>query len=94
MPAIPERISRFIDNLEESGTDSESKLKKIIENEYRRRLNRYYLIDRLLKKKYKMRFEEFDYSLDAESDFCDWEMAITGIECLQEDLAELSGTNR
>ena len=103
MPAIPERISRFIDNLEESGTDSESKLKKIIENEYRRRLNRYYLIDRLLKKKYKMKFEEFrdqelvkkfDYSLDAESDFCDWEMAITGIECLQEDLSELSGTNR
>ena len=103
MPAIPERISRFIYNLDESGTDLESKLKKIIENEYRRRLNRYYLIDRLLKKKYKMRFEEFrdqelvkkcDYSLDAESDFCDWEMAFTGIECLQEDLAELSGTNR
>ena len=45
MPAMPERISRFINNLEESGTDSESKLKKIIENEYRRRLNRYYLID-------------------------------------------------
>jgi len=103
MPAIPERISRFLDNLEESGTDSESKLTKIIENEYRRRLNRYSLIDRLLKKKYKMRFEEFrdqelvkkfDYSLEAESDFCDWEMAITGIDCLQEDLSELSGTNR
>ena len=103
MPAIPETISRFIDNLEESGTDSESKLKKIIENEYRRRLNRYYLIDRLLKKKYKMRFEEFrdqelvkkfDYSLDAESDFCDWEMAITGIKCLQEDLTELLESNR
>ena len=46
MPAIPETIFRFINNLEESGTDSESKLKKIIENEYRRRLNRYYLIDR------------------------------------------------
>ena len=50
-----------------------------------------------------MRFEEFrnqelvkkfDYSLDAESDFCDWEMAITGIECLQEDLAELLESNR
>ena len=103
MPAISETISRFIDNLEESGKDSESKLMKILENEYRRRLNRYHLIDRLLRKKYKMSFEEFrdqgsvkklDYSLEAESDFCDWEMAITGIESLQEDLAELSERNR
>jgi len=98
MPAISERVSRFIDNLEESGKDSETKLMKILENEYRRRLNRYYLINRLLKKKYTMTFEEFrdkelvkrlDYSYEAESDFCDWEMAITGIGCLQEDLSEL-----
>lgn len=98
MPAISEKISQFIDHLEESGGDSESKLVKILENEYRRRLNRYHLIDRLLRKKYKMSFEEFrdqemlkklNYSLDAESDFCDWEMAITGIEYLQSDLAEL-----
>ncbi len=49
-------------------------------------------------KKYKMSFKEFrdqeilkklNYSLDAESDFCDWEMAITGIEYSQSDLAEL-----
>ncbi|MEW5801893.1 MAG: hypothetical protein AB1847_07270 [bacterium] len=98
MPAISEKISQFIDHLEESGGDSESKLKKILENEYRRRLNRYHLVDRLLRKKYKMSFEEFrdqellkklNYSLDAESDFCDWEMAITGIEYLQKDLSEL-----
>ena len=85
MPAISERVSRFIDNLEESGKDSETKLMKILESEYRRRLNRYYLINRLLKKKVK----KLDYSYEAESDFCDWEMAITGIECLQEDLSEL-----
>jgi len=98
MPLISEKISKFIDHLEESGKDSESKLVKILENEYRRRLNRYHLIDRLLRKKYKMSFEEFrdqqmtkklNYSLEAESDFCDWEMAATGIECLQKDLAEL-----
>ncbi|MFX1299182.1 MAG: hypothetical protein ACFFD2_30515, partial [Promethearchaeota archaeon] len=100
MPGISEKISHFIDHLEESGKDSEAKLIKILENEYRRRLNRYYLIDRLLRKKYNMSFEEFrdqdmvkklNYSLEAESDFCDWEMAITGIECLQEDLTELVG---
>ena len=45
-----------------------------------------------------MNFEEFrdkemvkklNYSFEAESDFCDWEMAITGIEDLQKDLVEL-----
>jgi len=100
MPNISERIFKFLDRLEESGKDSESKMVKILENEYRRRLNHYHLIDRLLRKKYKMTFEEFkdkemlkklDYSLEAESDFCDWEMAVTGMECLQEDLAELVG---
>ncbi len=52
----------------------------------------------MFEKKYKMSFKEFrdqeilkklNYSLEAESDFCDWEMAITGIEYLQKDLAEL-----
>lgn len=103
MPAISERISRLIDNLEESGKDSESKLVKILENQCRRRLNRYDLKNRLLSKKYKMSFEDFrdlevvkelNYSLEAETDFCDWEMAITGIESLQEYLAELLETNR
>ena len=98
MPTISEKISQFIDHLVGSGTTTESKLVKILENEYRRRLNRYHLVDRLLRKKYKMSFEEFrdqdmlnklNYSLEAESDFCDWEMAITGIEYLQKDLAEL-----
>ncbi len=100
MPGISEKISQFIDHLEKSGKDSESKLVIILENEYRRRLNRYHLIARLLKKKYKMSFEEFrdkgemkrlNYSLEAESDFCDWEMAITGIEYLKKNLAELVG---
>lgn len=103
MPAISEKISRLIDNLEESGKNSESKLVRILENECRRRLNRYDLINRLLSKKYKMSFEEFrdqkvvkklKYSLEAETDFCDWEMPITGIESLQEYLAELLETNR
>ena len=38
--------------------------------------------------------KELNYSLEAETDFCDWEMAITGIESLQEYLAELLETNR
>ena len=100
MSAISERIERFIDTLEWGDEELEYKLSKILENEFRRRLNRYLLTDRLLRKKYHMSFAEFrdkeqvkkeNYSFEAETDFCDWEMAITGIKCLREDLAELLG---
>lgn len=100
MTAISQRIERFINALEQSDEDLDSKLSRILENEIRRRLNRYFLTDRLLTKKYDMGFEEFrnkgmvekmNYSFEVESDFCDWEMALTGIKCLREDLAELSG---
>jgi len=45
-----------------------------------------------------MRFEEFrdrrvvekqGYSFEVESDYCDWEMAVTGLAALREQLARL-----
>lgn len=100
MPEISERITKFVNHLESGEEDIEVKLTRILENEYRRRLSCYLLTDRLLKKKYKMNFEEFrdqkmveklSYSFEAESDFCDWEMTISGIRCLKEDMAALLG---
>lgn len=100
MPKISERITEFVNHLESGEEDLEVKLTRILENECRRRLSRYLLADRLLKKKYQMSFEEFrdqkmveklNYSFEAESDFCDWEMAISGIKCLKDDLVALLG---
>lgn len=100
MPEISERITKFVNHLESGEEDLDVKLARILENEYRRRLSRYLLTDRLLKKKYQMSFEEFrdqkmveklNYSFEAESDFCDWEMSISGIRRLKADLAALLG---
>lgn len=77
---------------------AEASLKQIMINEIRRRLNRYELMDQRFRRKYGMSFEEFreqrmvekeGYSFEVESDFCDWEMAVTGISSLKEYLSEL-----
>lgn len=77
---------------------AEVSIRQILANEIRRRLNRYELIDRRLRHKYGMCFEEFQnrgvveeqgYSFEIESDYCDWEMAVTGLVTLREQLAAL-----
>ena len=77
---------------------AEVSIRQILANEIRRRLNRYELIDRRFRHKYEMRFEEFrgqgvveeqGYSFEIESDYCDWEMAVTGLVTLREQLAAL-----
>jgi len=80
----------------------EVSIRQILANEIRRRLNRYELIDRRFRHKYEMRFEEFrgrgvveeqGYSFEIEADYCDWEMAVTGIVTLREQLAALDVEN-
>lgn len=97
MVAIAETVIRVTNDLER-GNDLNTKLKNILASEIRRRLNRYGLVNQRFCKKYKMDFAEFkkdelvkklDYSFEVENDFCDWEMAISGIRCLRKDLAEI-----
>jgi hypothetical protein len=73
-------------------------VRQILISEIRRRMNRYELMDRRFRQKYGMRFEEFrdqrvveeqGYSFEAESDYCDWEMAVTGLAVLRGQLARL-----
>ncbi|MCR4406789.1 MAG: hypothetical protein NUW24_07685 [Anaerolineae bacterium] len=81
---------------------ADASVRQILINEIRRRLNRYDLIDRQFRRKYGMTFQEFcehdvvkekGYSWEVESDFCDWEMAVTGIESLMSSLSELEKDN-
>jgi hypothetical protein len=97
MTAATQRMLEIANRLE-SSEDPDASLKRILENEIRRRLNRYELVNRRLQSKYGMTFEEFrdrdivqqrGYSFEVEGDFCDWEMAISGIRSLKQDLAEL-----
>ena len=77
---------------------TENKIKRLIENELRRRLARYHLIIRNLESKYQIDFETYKakkmvqkkgYSFEVEDDFCDWEMALDGVETIRRKLNKL-----
>ena len=95
--ALSERMVHLIERLEPEGNVN-AKLKRLLERELIRRLNRYQLTDRNLSQKYGMSFAEFrknevvkrrGYSFEVESDYWDWEMALDGIDTVREMLAEL-----
>jgi hypothetical protein len=97
MTIVSKRIERFISVLEPEG-DINAKIERLMTNELIRRLNRYELINRHFEQKYGMTFADFrkrdvvkeqDYSFEVESDFWDWEMALDGIETVQEMLGDL-----
>ena len=99
---IREELIRTIDTIE-YGSDTEAKLKKILEEAIRHRLAGYELTDLRLRKKYNITLEEFEaqnmleklnYSFDAESDYHDWDMAIDGIDFLKKELEKLSDDYR
>ena len=99
MAMVSERIERFISVLEPEG-DINAKIERLVTNELIRRLNRYKLSNRRFEHKYGMTFTEFQerkvvkergYYFEVESDFWDWEMALDGIETIQEMLADLKG---
>ncbi len=96
--AVSERIAQHLANLPVEG-DTDHKLRALLEAEYRRRLSRYSLTDRLLREKYGLSFEEFErqkitaqrnYSWEVESDAVEWDLAISGIQSTQRRLIELS----
>ncbi|MDZ7331145.1 MAG: hypothetical protein ONB31_04155 [candidate division KSB1 bacterium] len=81
---------------------AENKIKRLIENELRRRLARYQLTIRNLEAKYRMDFETFKaekmvakkgYSFEVENDFCDWEMALDGLKTIRRKLNKLQESN-
>lgn len=71
---------------------------KALINELRRKLSEFILIDKTLRRKYSMSFEEFkakkileekELSFEVETDYCDWEMAIDGIRTIREKIEKL-----
>jgi hypothetical protein len=77
---------------------TENRIKRLIENEMRKRLARYQLTIRNLEAKYRVDFETFKaekmvelkgYAFEVENDFCDWEMALDGVETIRRKLNKL-----
>lgn len=97
MFAISDKLANYLNKLLSDG-DIETKLGYLMENEIIRRLTQYELTNKTLSRKYNMSFEQFreqnivakyGYSFEVESDYWDWEMALDGIETMQELLNDL-----
>lgn len=78
--------------------DIDVALRRVLENEIRRRLSAYELTDRVFQRKYGMMLEEFEasgmvekhnYSFEVESDHQEWDQAVDGIRMLRDVLREL-----
>ena len=84
-----------LESLPLAPSDTDGKLRSLLESEYRRRLSRYSLTDRALRQKYGMTYEEFEarnmvqergYSWEVESDAIAWETATDGMRTMQRKL--------
>ena len=78
--------------------DVDSALRRVLENETRRRLAAYELTNRMFQRKYGMTLAEFeaagiveerDYSFEVESDHQDWDQAVDGIATLRDTLRRM-----
>jgi len=95
---LAEWAIQHLDFLEADAVDTGTKLRRLIEAEYRRRLTRYQYTVHALEQKHGMTFDQFEaqrvverrgYSWEVESDAQDWEMAIDGIATMERQLAKL-----
>jgi hypothetical protein len=91
---VPDSVLDALDTLE-SGSTPGQKLTRLVQGELRRRLARYQLTDRLFRAKYGMTLDEFEakkmvdaagYGFEIESDHQDWDLAVDGIQTLQDQL--------
>jgi len=81
----------------EPGKDFKVSLARLLYERAERDLRKYRMMDRNFQKKYGMIFEEFRSSdiakktnFETEQDYCDWEMAITGIEEIEKEIERLT----
>ena len=72
---------------------------QLVINELQRRLAEYNLIDKTFREKYQMDFDDFKrghvveesgHSFQVEEDYCDWELAIDGIQSISTELEKLA----
>ena len=98
---VSKETAQHLESLSLGLADLDGKLRTLLEAEYRRRLSRYSLTDRVLRQKYGMTYEEFEahdlvkqrgYSWEVESDAIAWETAVDGSKTIQRKLEQLLGS--
>jgi hypothetical protein len=88
-------LQRSVERLMPSKSFEES-LAKLLLSQARRNLLKYQTMDRCFQKKYQSTFEQFraeqlssPMSYEVEQDYFDWELAITGIDEMGEEIERL-----
>ena len=98
---VSKETAQHLESLPLGLDDLDGKLRALLEAEYRRRLSRYSLTDRVLRQKYRMTYEEFEarnlvkqrgYSWEVESDAISWETTMDGTKTMQRKLEQLLGS--
>jgi polyhydroxyalkanoate synthesis regulator phasin len=98
MKTITEKTSKILDNLIPEG-DIDSKVRKIIIEDLKRRLAEFQLIDHRFQKKYEMTLEEFEkrdiikkrgFSFEVENDYHEWDSAVDAVKTIKSHLKDLS----
>jgi len=90
MEAIAEKTEKILNLLIPQG-DLDSKIRKILIEDLKRKLTEYQLIEKRFEKKYGMNLEEFEskniikeknYSFEVESDFHEWDSAADAVKTI------------
>ena len=99
MLKLSDEIASYVNELFPNET-TDNKIKRLVENEFMRRLAQYQHTIQIMEKKYDLDFITFraknivakkGYSFEVENDFCDWEMALDGVKTIARKLKELRG---
>jgi len=97
MEILNDRLKTSVAQLDPSG-DLDRAVARLLLEKKRRDLIKYVLMCQYFSKKYRMDFSSFkkqvvgkDVEYEKEQDFFDWDMAITAIEDLREEIAYLEG---
>ena len=97
MENITEKTTKILGLLVPEG-DIDSKVRKIIIEDLKRKLTEFQLIDHRFQKKYEMTLNEFEtlnvikeknFSFEVESDYHEWDSAVDAIKTLKAYLEDL-----
>jgi hypothetical protein len=93
--AIAETLRASLERLESTG-DYNHSIAKVLLTHARRKHAKYSLMDKNFQRKYGMSFAEFadsevmrEPTFEVEQDFFDWDMTVTGMEDMQEEIERL-----
>ncbi len=98
MKTITEKTTKILDLLIPEG-DLDYKVRKILIEDFKRKLVEFQLVDNRFQKKYGMTLDEFEkrniikekgFSFEVESDYHEWDSALDAINALKAKIEDLS----